>query len=560
MTPRPAVSPALACFLAFAGCTNAPPAGYPGYVEGEYVRVASPLSGTLPQLAVERGTQVTKDAPLFTLESEQERAARAEAEARVRQAQATLANLEKARRPQEIAAVRAQLAQAQASLRQSEADLARTEKLVADKFLPPQQRDQALAARDRDRGRVAELNQQVQIANLPARSDEIAAATAEVKAATDALAQAQWRVEQKSQTAPAAGLVVDTLYRPANGSPPVRRWFRCLPPANVKLRFYIPETLVGDDAHRRRGDRTLRRLRRRHPGESAIHRAAGRVHAAGDLQPGEPGEPRVPRRGAAGCAERRRFIPGCRSKWRWPPARGDVRRHGASAPAAGNELPTRRDTAIDVHGLTKRYNGRAVVDDFSIRVERGTIFGFLGPNGSGKTTTIRMLCGLLTPDEGEGTCLGYDLRREARGDQARSRLHDAALQHVRGSVDRGEPRFRRADVRCAGSRAGDRRDAGPPRPDGAARRNSPARCRADGSSGWRSPPACCIRRNCCCSTSRRRASIRRRAATSGRRSTSSPPKASPCWSARTTWTKRSAATASRTSASGSCSSKARRAK
>jgi len=69
--------------------------------------------------------------------------------------------------------------------------------------------------------------------------------------------------------------------------------------------------------------------------------------------------------------------------------------------------------AIDVHDLTKRYDGRAVVDHFSIRVERGQIFGFLGPNGSGKTTTIRMLCGLLTPDEGEGTCLGHDLRREA---------------------------------------------------------------------------------------------------------------------------------------------------
>ena len=72
-----------------------------------------------------------------------------------------------------------------------------------------------------------------------------------------------------------------------------------------------------------------------------------------------------------------------------------------------------RTLAIDVHGLTKRYGGRAVVDHVSIQVERGLIFGFLGPNGSGKTTTIRMLCGLLTPDEGEGTCLGYDLRREA---------------------------------------------------------------------------------------------------------------------------------------------------
>ena len=69
--------------------------------------------------------------------------------------------------------------------------------------------------------------------------------------------------------------------------------------------------------------------------------------------------------------------------------------------------------AIDVHDLTKRYGARTVVDHVSIRVARGLIFGFLGPNGSGKTTTIRMLCGLLTPDEGEGTCLGYDLRREA---------------------------------------------------------------------------------------------------------------------------------------------------
>jgi ABC-2 type transport system ATP-binding protein len=70
------------------------------------------------------------------------------------------------------------------------------------------------------------------------------------------------------------------------------------------------------------------------------------------------------------------------------------------------------DVVIDVHGLTKRFDGRAVVRDLSMQVKRGTIYGFLGPNGSGKTTTIRMLCGLLTPDEGSGTCLGYDIRTE----------------------------------------------------------------------------------------------------------------------------------------------------
>ncbi len=69
--------------------------------------------------------------------------------------------------------------------------------------------------------------------------------------------------------------------------------------------------------------------------------------------------------------------------------------------------------AIDVKGLTKSFGGRKVVHDLSMQVKRGSIYGFLGPNGSGKTTTIRMLCGLLTPDSGEGTCLGYDIRRDA---------------------------------------------------------------------------------------------------------------------------------------------------
>jgi len=71
------------------------------------------------------------------------------------------------------------------------------------------------------------------------------------------------------------------------------------------------------------------------------------------------------------------------------------------------------DIAIDVAGLSKSFGGREVVHDLSMQVKRGSIYGFLGPNGSGKTTTIRMLCGLLTPDAGEGRCLGYDIRRDA---------------------------------------------------------------------------------------------------------------------------------------------------
>jgi ABC-2 type transport system ATP-binding protein len=69
--------------------------------------------------------------------------------------------------------------------------------------------------------------------------------------------------------------------------------------------------------------------------------------------------------------------------------------------------------AIDVHDLTKNYAGRAVVDHLQLQVGVGRICGFLGPNGSGKTTTIRMLCGLLTPDAGSGKCLGLDIISEA---------------------------------------------------------------------------------------------------------------------------------------------------
>jgi len=69
---------------------------------------------------------------------------------------------------------------------------------------------------------------------------------------------------------------------------------------------------------------------------------------------------------------------------------------------------------IDVRGLTKRFGDKTVVDGLNMRVEKGQIYGFLGPNGSGKTTSIRMLCGLLTPDAGEGTCLGMDIGKQAQ--------------------------------------------------------------------------------------------------------------------------------------------------
>jgi ABC-2 type transport system ATP-binding protein len=73
-----------------------------------------------------------------------------------------------------------------------------------------------------------------------------------------------------------------------------------------------------------------------------------------------------------------------------------------------------KNLIIDAYNLKKKFANNVAVKDISIQVERGDIFGFIGPNGSGKTTTIRMLCGLLVPDEGSGTCLGYDILTEAK--------------------------------------------------------------------------------------------------------------------------------------------------
>lgn len=72
------------------------------------------------------------------------------------------------------------------------------------------------------------------------------------------------------------------------------------------------------------------------------------------------------------------------------------------------------DWAINVKNLTKKFGNKTVVNNIDLQVPKGKIYGFLGPNGSGKTTTIRMLCGLLTPDGGEGTCLGFDILKQSK--------------------------------------------------------------------------------------------------------------------------------------------------
>src|SRR5262245_58591199 len=184
----------LASALLLGACSEPGPAGYNGYMEGEYVRVAAPFAGELALLQVKRGDVVAAGAPLFALEQDSEKAAREEAMARVRQAQARLADLQKGRRPQELESAQAQLAQAEANLRLSSSELKRNEELLAAGFISASRLDEARSAEQRDRARVKQLKADLAVANLAARPDEIAAASAEVKMAQDALAQAEWKL------------------------------------------------------------------------------------------------------------------------------------------------------------------------------------------------------------------------------------------------------------------------------------------------------------------------------------------------------------------------------
>lgn len=223
------------------GCTSNNGNVFQGYAEGEFIRIAAPYAGALLELKVQRGVQVNAGTPLFVLEQENEKANRLGAQERLRNAESKLANLKKGKRPTELAAISAQLDQAKAAQTQAGLDFQRDEKLAATGFIAPQKLDATRTALTQGRARVTELEAQLSTARLAARSDEIKAAEADVETARAALQQAEWQLAQKSVNAPAAGLVEDTLYVQGEWVPAGNPVVSLLPPANIKVRFFVPE-------------------------------------------------------------------------------------------------------------------------------------------------------------------------------------------------------------------------------------------------------------------------------------------------------------------------------
>jgi HlyD family secretion protein len=225
----------------FAGCQRQAPSGWQGYLEGEYVQVAAPLGGRLERLEVQRGGRVEAGTRLFTLEQASEQAAQREAGDRLRSARARAADLGKGVRPSEIASLEARIEQARAATELSRRELDRLTPLLKSGAVPASDFDRGRLTHERNLRTTDELVAQLATARLGGRADAIAAAEAEVAAAAAAAERMQWSVAEKSQSAPRAALVVDTLYRVGEFVPAGTPVVSLLPPENLKVRFFVPE-------------------------------------------------------------------------------------------------------------------------------------------------------------------------------------------------------------------------------------------------------------------------------------------------------------------------------
>jgi HlyD family secretion protein len=231
--------------LALAACNASEPSSFQGYVEADLLFVGPDEAGRLVSLAVDEGSTVEKDAPLFAVDDQLQVAARDQAAASLAEARARLARLEAAQqRPEEIAVLRATRDRVKAALALAQADLDRQQALYAKGNASRAALDNAIASRDQNAAQLQEAERQIEVAELAARRQDIDAAKQSVAAAEAALAGAEEHLARRRLKAPATGSIQEVYYRPGEMVPAGRPVVALLPPANLKLRFFLPEELL----------------------------------------------------------------------------------------------------------------------------------------------------------------------------------------------------------------------------------------------------------------------------------------------------------------------------
>lgn len=244
MNISPAICVLVAGALVLSGCGENKGESWQGYVEGEYVVVAAPGGGWLTGLAVQRGQYVKIGDPLFELDDTHERAMRAAAEAQLAETSARLENLTKGKRAEEVAVIDEQIRAAEANLRFAATERNRQQQLAKTDAGIRRRLDETRETLNAMSARVRELKAQREVARLPARGDEIAAANAAVAASRAQLAEAQFQLRQRHVTARIAGAVEDTLRRQGEYVAANSAIVSILPPQNIKIRFFAPETAL----------------------------------------------------------------------------------------------------------------------------------------------------------------------------------------------------------------------------------------------------------------------------------------------------------------------------
>ena len=228
------------------------PDEWQGYAEADFVKVGPTQQGLVTAVHVQRGDHVVKGAPLFDQDDTMDRAAVDQAAHLTQQAKDQLANLQGPAKPTEIAQAEANLNDAIAARGKVQADLRRNETLLASGSATKQVVDQERADLASAEAKIAAAEAAVKQAQAPlGRPDEIVAQASAVEVADAALAQARWRLGQRSVASPVAGVVADVLARPGEtlqaGAPVVS----LLPPENIFIRFFVPEPSL---AHIHPGD------------------------------------------------------------------------------------------------------------------------------------------------------------------------------------------------------------------------------------------------------------------------------------------------------------------
>ncbi|MFM7085048.1 MAG: HlyD family secretion protein [Hyphomicrobium sp.] len=216
--------------------------GWQGWIEGYFLFVGPDEAGRLTLLNVKEGQKVQKGDRLFTVQTDLQDAELKQAEGAVEEAEARLQRAESMQqRPEEIEVLQAQATRARAAIEASKPELERAKELVAKGYASESRLDAARAAYNRDLAALEEVEHQIHVAELKARSEDIEAAKATVMQARSRLAAAQTRRQQREVAAPETGIIQEIYYRVGEVVPSGRPIISLLPPSNLRVRFFIAE-------------------------------------------------------------------------------------------------------------------------------------------------------------------------------------------------------------------------------------------------------------------------------------------------------------------------------